>query len=148
MVFFRKSQNTKCKLSKLYYEARLYLLCRKYGIEVKTHTQIGKGFVMINPYNITISPGAKIGKYVNIMKGATIGISPSGSHKGAPTIGDCVYIGLNSTVVGGITVGEDVLIAPNTLVNRDVPDHSIVIGSPCKNIPRDNATKGYVFYKV
>lgn len=103
---------------------------------------------MINPYNITISPGAKIGKYVNIMKGATIGISPSGSHKGAPTIGDCVYIGLNSTVVGGITVGEDVLIAPNTLVNRDVPDHSIVIGSPCKNIPRDNATKGYVFYKV
>ena len=45
------------------------------------------------------------------MKGATIGISPSGSHKGAPTIGDCVYIGLNSTVVGGITVGEDVLIA-------------------------------------
>ena len=40
------------------------------------------------------------------------------------------------------------MIAPNTFVNCDIPSHSVVIGSPCKVIPRENATKEYIFYKV
>lgn len=40
------------------------------------------------------------------------------------------------------------MIAPNTFVNCDIPSHSIVIGNPCKIIPRENATKEYIFYKV
>ncbi len=147
MVYFRIAQNTKNKISKLFCEYKLFKLCRKYGIEIKTSTQIGKGFVMCHPYNITISPYAILGNNVNIMKGATVGLS-GGKHKGAPTIGNEVYIGLNSSVVGGITIGDDVMIAPNTFVNQDVPSHSIVIGSPCKIISRDNATKEYIYYKV
>lgn len=68
--------------------------------------------------------------------------------KGAPTIGNSVYIGLNSTIIGGITIGDDVLIAPNTFINEDIPSHSIVIGNPCKIIPKQNATKEYLCYKV
>lgn len=102
---------------------------------------------MIHPYNITISPFAIIGKNVNILKGATIGIS-QGKYSGAPVIGDSVYVGLNATVIGGIKVGDDVLIAPNTLVNCDIPSHSIVIGNPCKIIHKENATEQYIFYKV
>lgn len=43
-----------------------------------------------------------------------------------------------------IKIGNDVLIAPNTFVNFDVPDHSIVIGNPAKIIHRENATEGHI----
>lgn len=147
MVYLRTSQNTKNKLIRIFCEYKLFRLCRKYGIEIKSNTEIGPGFVMIHPYNITVSPFAMIGRNVNIYKGATIGLS-QGKHPGGPRIGDSVQIGINSTVIGGITVGNDVLIAPNTLVNQDIPDHSIVIGNPCKIIHRENATAQYVYYKV
>lgn len=147
MFYFRHAQNTKNKIVRLFCEYKLYRLCRKFGIEIKTQTKIGAGFVMCHPYNITISPYAVIGKNVNILKGATVGLS-SGKYPGAPVIGDCVYIGLNSTVLGGITIGDDVMIAPNTFVNQNVPSHSIVIGNPCKIIPREDATSKYIFYRV
>lgn len=146
MVYFRYAQNTKNSLVKFFCEYKLFRLCRKYGIEIKTSTQVGYGFVMIHPYNITISPYAKIGNNVNMYKGSTIGLASGGKHAGAPTIGNRVQIGINSTVIGGIKIGDDVLIAPNTFVNCDVPSHSIVIGNPCIIIPKDNATKNYIYY--
>lgn len=148
MVYFRKAQETNSRFTKLFCEYKLFRLCRKYGIEIKTQTKVGKGFVMTHPYNITVSPYAVIGNNVNILKGATIGICSGGKHPGAPRIGDSVYIGINSTIIGGIEVGNDVLIAPNTLVNQDIPDHSVVIGNPCRIIHKENATQSYIYYKV
>ena len=147
MIFLRYAQTRKNALSKLYCEFRLFRLCRKYGIEIKSTTKIGRGFVMTHPYNITISPDTILGDNVNILKGATIGRS-AGSRPGVPRIGNQVYIGLNSTVIGGITIGDNVLIAPNTLVNVDVPSHSVVIGTPCRIIHREDATKEYLSYLV
>ena len=46
--------------------------------------------------------------------------------------------------VGNITVGEDVLIAPNAYVNVNVPSHSIVMGNPAVIHSRENATEGYI----
>lgn len=147
MFYFRLCQNNKNRLVRMICEYKLFRLCRKYGIEIKTSTRIGKGFVMVHPYNITISPYAEIGNNINIYKGATIGLS-HGKHPGAPKIGNSVQIGINSTVIGGIKVGNDVLIAPNTLVNQDIPDHSVVIGNPCRIISKKNATEQYVYYKI
>ena len=53
-------------------------------------------------------------------------------------------MGVNSTIVGNITIGDDVLIAPNSYVNFDVPPHSIVIGNPGKIIHREKATQDYI----
>ena len=147
MVYFRIAQKTRFKPLKLFCEFKLFRLCRKFGIEIKTATKIGKGFVMCHPYNITISPDAVLGNNVNIMKGATIGKS-AGKKPGAPHLGDCVYVGLNATVLGGIHIGDDVVIAPNTFVNQDVPSHSIVVGNPCKIIPKENATGQYIYHKA
>lgn len=147
MVYFRYAQVKKSKLIQFFCQYKLFRLCRKYGIEIKTTTKIGAGFLMIHPYNITISPNASLGMNINIFKGATIAMS-AGKKPGAPTIGNCVHIGLNATIVGGITIGDDVLIAPNTLVNVDVPSHSVVIGNPCKIIPREKATEKYISYKI
>ena len=63
---------------------------------------------------------------------------------GTPTIGNRVWIGVNATVVGKITIGDDVMIAPNAFVNCDIPSHSIVIGNPCVIRYREKATEGYI----
>ena len=89
-----------------------------------------------------------IGCNVNITKGVTIGLSNRGSKKGCPVIGDYVWIGANAAIVGDVHIGEDVLIAPNTYVNCDVPSHSIVLGNPAKIVHRDHATEDYITYVV
>lgn len=116
----------------------------KNGIEIPNTVNIGKGLLLQHPYGITINSQSIIGNNVTIYKGATIGNIKTGKKKGTPIIGDYVYIGLNSTVVGGVKIGSDVLIAPNTYVNFDVPDHSIVIGSPGVIHHKNNATEGYI----
>jgi len=147
MIYFRKCQNTNNNFFKLFYKFKLYMLCRKYGIEIKPQTQIGEGFLMVHPYNITIAPKAVLGRNVTMLKGSTIGKS-EGKKPGVPIIGNDVFIGLNSTVLGGIVIGDDVLIGPNTVVNKDIPSHSVVIGNPCIIIHRENATKDYLNYKI
>lgn len=52
-----------------------------------------------------------------------------------------MWIGINAAIVGKIVIGDDVLIAPNSYVNCNVPSHSIVIGNPCRIIHKDNATE-------
>ena len=48
-----------------------------------------------------------------------------------PTIGNEVWIGVNATVVGKVSIGDDVLIAHNAFVNCDIPSYSIGFGNPC-----------------
>ena len=89
-------------------------------------------------------PICKWGGNCNIHKGVTIGQENRGKRQGTPIIGDNVWIGMNVTIVGNIKIGYDVLIAPNTYLNCDVPSHSIVLGNPAKIIVKDNATKEYI----
>lgn len=63
-------------------------------------------------------------------------------------IGNNVFIGINAVIVGNIHIGSDVLIAPNSYVNIDVPDHSIVIGNPAAIHANENATEGYINFRV
>lgn len=59
-------------------------------------------------------------------------------------IGDSVWIGANATVVGPVSIGDDVLVAPGSYLNRDVPAHSVVIGNSCMVHFRPFATEGYI----
>lgn len=81
-------------------------------------------------------------------KGVTIGKTNRGNRQGVPIIGNDVWIGTNAVLVGKIKIGNDVLIAPNSYVNIDIPDHSIVIGNPCKIINQMNATEGYITNRI
>lgn len=142
--YFRKASCCTNKLLKGYYRYRLLSLCKRNGNEISWQTAIGKGFYMGHPYNITLNPKVVLGENINIHKGVTIGQENRGARKGTPVIKNRVWIGVNATIVGNITVGEDVLIAPNSYVNCDVPDHSVVIGNPCRIIYRENATQDYI----
>uniref|UniRef100_UPI003FED6A52 hypothetical protein n=1 Tax=Catenibacterium mitsuokai TaxID=100886 RepID=UPI003FED6A52 len=94
---------------------RIYRLCRKYGIEISSDAEIGKGLYMGHPYNITIASGVRMGKNCNVYKGVTIGRINVGKKEGVPMIGESVFFGINSTVVANIHIRNDVLIAPNSL---------------------------------
>lgn len=120
----------------------------RYGLEIPSTTQIGPGLYLGHAFNITVNEAAVIGANCNLHKDVTIGQENRGKRKGAPVFGDCVWVGVNATIVGAITVGDDVLIAPGAYVNCDIPSHSIVVGNPCRTIPRENATEGYINRKV
>lgn len=119
------------------------LLSLNKNVEIPHSTQIGKGIYFGHFKNIVINQNAQIGENCNIYQGVTIGRESRGKRKGSPVIGDRVFIGPNSVVVGNITVGNDVLIAPLTFVNFDVPANSVVVGSPGK-IVRNSGSRGYV----
>lgn len=140
----RKAQTADNKIVRRIYAYWFASFNRKYGNEVHHKTKIGKGFRIVHPYGVTINYRAIIGENVNVHKGVTIGKEHRGKREGAPIIGNCVYIGINATIVGKVKIGSDVVIAPNTFVNCDVPDHSVVFGNPCIIKHRDNATEKYV----
>ncbi len=124
---------------------RLYVReLERRGIELPVATKIGGGLYCGHAYGITVNPEAVLGHNVNIHKGVTIGRENRGVRRGSPVIGDDVWIGINAVVVGKITIGNDVLIAPGSYVNFDVPDHSVVIGNPGRIFSRDHATEGYI----
>lgn len=144
MCILRKINLTKNPIKMKFLGFKLKKLSYKYGLEINKKTKIGAGFYIGHAYNITINQNAEIGCNVNIHKGVTIGQENRGKRKGAPIIGDNVWIGVNSTIVGKIKVGNNVLIAPNSYVNFNVPNNSIVIGNPAKVINCRNATKEYL----
>ncbi len=145
---FRKYRDTDNKLLKLIYKVLFRYYRNKNLIDMSIDTKIGEGLYIGYPYCITINPKAVIGKNCNIHKGVTIGQENRGVRKGTPVIGDEVWIGINSTIVGNVKIGNDVLISPNSFVNCDIPDHSIVFGNPCIIKHRENATKNYINRKV
>lgn len=49
-------------------------------------------------------------------------------------IGNDVWIGCNSTILRGVTIGDGAVIGANSLVNKDVPPYAVVVGSPAKII--------------
>lgn len=143
--YYRKVQSLKPKSPVWFFYKILFTLeKRNKMIELSEKTIIGAGLYLGHHYCITINAEARMGKNINLSKGVTIGQENRGKRKGAPTIGNNVWMGVNSTVVGKISIGDDVLIAPNAYVNCDIPSHSVVIGNPCVIIHKENATQGYL----
>ena len=140
MYTFRKAQCTNKILYRLFYR----LLVNRKLLEIPYSVKIGGGLYIGHCSCITINKNAVLGSNINIHKGGTIGQENRGKRKGAPKIGNCVWIGINATIVGRISIGDDVLIAPNTYVNCDIPSHSVVFGNPCIIKPKANATEGYI----
>lgn len=148
IALFRKANTCKFRPLKLYYTVKLKLMSYKTHIQIPARTKIGEGFYIGHSGRVIIHPEAQLGKNINVGTGVTIGYENRGERKGAPTFEGNCWIGTNSVVVGNVKIGEDVMIAPLTFVNFDVPAHSIVIGNPAKIISKENATDGYICNKV
>ena len=117
---------------------------KKTHIQIPYQCKIGPGVHLLHFGRIVINHNVNIGCNCTICPGVLIGQEERGGRKGNPTIGNNVFIGTNATIVGKIMIGNDVLIAPNSFINFDVPDSSIVIGNPGKIIKKENAADGYI----
>lgn len=104
----------------------------KYGIKLDYTVKLGRR-VRIWHHGGMVLGARSIGDDVHIRQNTTMGVSRRGAapHE-KPVIGDRVDIGAAACLVGPITVGADSLIAANSLVNRDVPSRSVVMGVPAR----------------
>ena len=142
--YYRKYNLTHNVVLKPLYKVLFVFFRNRRFIEMSVDTKIGDGLYFGHAYAIMINPKTIIGKNCNIHKGVTLGQENRGGRKGTPIIGNEVWIGINSTIVGHVHIGDDVMIAPNTFINCDVPSHSIVFGNPCVIKRKENATLGYI----
>ena len=104
------------------------------GIELNQRMQIGYGLRLPHKGNIVIHPKVEIGNNCEIMQGVTIGNNIMKSRDEVAKIGNQVLICAGAKVIGGITIGNTVIIGANAVVNQSVPDHTIVGGIPAKII--------------
>lgn len=141
---YRKAVVSENPFVKMAYKVAFKLWANPRGLEIPIVDQMGAGVYFGHAYNITINPNARIGCNCNIHKGVLIGQVNRGVKKGTPSIGNNVWIGINAAIVGNIIIGDDVMIAPNSFVNVDVPSHSVVFGNPCIIKHRDEATYCYI----
>ena len=130
IYWLRKCQNSNNNILKRIYKLKLKRLANKTHISIFPETKIGEGFYIGHTGSVIINPKAILGKNINIATGTVIGQENRGKRKGTPKI------------------GNDVLIAPLSYVNFDVPDHSIVVGNPAKIISKEFATKDYINNKI
>jgi serine O-acetyltransferase len=115
----------------------------KFGISIPFETQIGSGFYIGHFGGIVVNEACVIGKNCNISHGVTLGVANRGSKAGCPTIGDNVYLGPGSKIVGAIRVGDFAAIGANAVVTKDVPDHGVAVGIPAQVISTEGSA-GYV----
>lgn len=146
--FYRHAARARRKRSYPFWAFFLYVTRIITHIQIPAMTRIDRGFRIVHFGNIVINPDTKrIGKNFTISQGCLIGSAVE--RRVSPEIGDNVYMGANSIIIGGVHIGNDVLIAPGAFVNFDVPDNSIVIGNPGKIIERDSSpTEKYIVYPV
>jgi serine O-acetyltransferase len=114
----------------VYNRIQLHHYRMRYGFDISPATLIGPGLYIGHFGGVVISPYAVLGANVNIAQGVTIGSTSAGPRKGAPTIGDRVWIGANAVLVGEITIGREALVGPGAYVFFDVPNGGVVLGNP------------------
>lgn len=149
IYIFRKAQkHYKKPFIGIFYKFVLRHYQIKYGFQIYPETQIGPGFYLGHWGQVVINPKTIIGKNCNIAQGVTIAQANRGKNEGVPVIGDEVWVGPNAVIVGNITIGNNVLIAPNAYVNTSIPANSIAMGNPAMITPKDNATDLYINHKI
>jgi serine O-acetyltransferase len=130
----------------VFYRILLLFDTHFYGFQIPPSTEIGKGLYIGHWGTIVINGKAIIGDFCNLSPGVTIGQTNRGKSMGTPRIGNRVWIGTNAVIVGNVSIGDNVMIAPNAFVNKSVPSNCIVIGNPATIIPKKDATEGYIEY--
>ena len=97
------------------------------GVDIAPAAEIGPGLRISHGVGLVIGAHAKVGADCLLMHGITLGAPTLERIGDMPTLGDRVVVGAGAKILGGITVGDDVLVGVNTVVTRDVPANSKVL---------------------
>jgi len=100
------------------------------GIEIHPGAQIGKRLFIDHGSGVVIGETAIVGDDVLLYQGVTLGGTGKDHGKRHPTLLDNVVVGGGARILGNITVGRNCRIGAGSVVLRDVPDDSTVVGVP------------------
>ena len=112
--------------------ARLFSQLAKFftGIEIHPGATIGRRLVIDHGTGIVIGETAEIGDDCLLYQGVTLGGTGKDVGKRHPTLGNNVMVGSGAKILGPFKVGNNVRIAANSVVLREVPDNATVVGVP------------------
>ena len=100
------------------------------GVEIHPGATLGRRFFIDHGMGVVIGETAEVGDDVTIYQGVTLGGTSLNPGKRHPTIRDRVVIGGGAKILGNITIGENCRIGAGSVVLRDVPADSTVVGVP------------------
>lgn len=108
------------------------------NIEIPPSVVIGPGLYIAHTGYIVLASGVRLGRHCTLTHGVTIGHGGGGAQDitGCPVIGDRVYIGPGSAIIGPLTVGSDALIGVGAIVTRSIPARGVAVGNPARVISR------------
>ena len=101
-------------------------------LDISSTAEIGGGLIVQHGYGTIIAP-RKIGKNCWVNQGVTIGYT---NDDDCPTLGDNVTVYAGAKILGDVHVGNNVVVAANAVVVKDVEDNCVVGGVPAKVIKR------------
>jgi serine O-acetyltransferase len=104
------------------------------GIEIHPSAKIGTGFFIDHGMGVVVGETAEVGDYVTLFQGVTLGGTGKERGKRHPTLGNHVVVGAGAKILGGIKIGDNVKIGANSVVLKNVPPNSTVIGVPARVI--------------
>jgi serine O-acetyltransferase len=112
------------------------------GIEIHPAAKLGPGLFIDHGMGIVIGETAEVGQNVSLLQGVTLGGTSNKREKRHPTLGDHVMVGAGAKILGGFTIGAGSRIGAGSVVVREVPENSVVVGVPGRVTFRDGARVG------
>jgi len=111
------------------------------GLSIPVGLKIGKGIFISHSGSIIINAQCEIGDNCNFAPGVVIGYGIKKGKEGYPRIGSQVFIGPGAKIFGPITIGDNVAIGANAVVNSDVPSEAVVVGIPAKVVNMNGSSQ-------
>ncbi|MBQ0073378.1 MAG: serine acetyltransferase [Prevotella sp.] len=133
VVLLRFSQ-CRCKFIAVIAKILKTHYAHKYCIDIPACINIGKRFSIGHGYGIVIHGNTVIGDNVTVSQFVNIG-STNGEFA---VIGNNVYIGPMTCIVGGVRIGNNVTIGAGSVVVKDIPDNATAAGNPARVLNYDN----------
>lgn len=106
-------------------------------IEIHPAATVGKGIFIDHGSGVVIGETAEIGDGCTIYQGVTLGGTSLSHGKRHPTLGRNVTVGVNSSVLGAIVLGDNAKVGGGSVVVKDVPANATVVGVPARVVARD-----------
>lgn len=125
LFLFRYVQSIKNPAVKKFSELFFKRFCNKYLICISVDTKIGTGLCLVHNGPVTINRWAIIGEKCIIHPCTLIG---GNNGKGSPVIGNNVFVGNGTKIIGKCHIGDDVFISPGAIITKDIPSDAIVVG--------------------
>lgn len=121
-------------MHKFKFLARLFSQINRFftGIEIHPGAKIGNRLFIDHGMGVVIGETAKVGDNCTIYHQVTLGGTGKETVKRHPTIGNNVFIGTGSKVLGNIVIGDNVKIGANSVVLNNIDSNSTVVGIPGK----------------